>query len=144
MNDYEIISTRTLPFKRELVFKAWSDPKHLAKWWGPKGFTNTFHEFDFRPGGKWRFTMHGPDGGNYANECVFTEIAAPGLIKWYRLSQPLFRMDILFEEWEGKTKLVFKMIFETEKECNKIKKIAVNANEENFDRLEAGLAKMIV
>jgi len=47
----EILTTQLIGLPRELVFKAWTDPQHLAKWWGPKGFTNTFHEFDASPGG---------------------------------------------------------------------------------------------
>jgi uncharacterized protein YndB with AHSA1/START domain len=72
--DTEIVSTRIFNFHRELVFKAWSNPDHLQKWWGPAGFTNTFQEFDFQIGGKWRFIMHGPDKGNYKNECEFLKL----------------------------------------------------------------------
>jgi uncharacterized protein YndB with AHSA1/START domain len=60
------------------------DPNHLKNWWGPKGFTNTFNEFDLRPGGKWSFVMHGPDKGNYVNECEFVKIEKPKLIAWKR------------------------------------------------------------
>ena len=63
--DREIVSTRVLDAPRELVFRAFSDPDLLARWWGPEGFTNTFHEFDLRPDGAWRFVMHGPDGTDY-------------------------------------------------------------------------------
>ncbi|MGB5026600.1 MAG: SRPBCC domain-containing protein, partial [Saprospiraceae bacterium] len=59
--DCEIVSSRIFSAHRELVFRAWSEPNHLKNWWGPAGFTNTFNEFDFRVGGKWRFIMHGPD-----------------------------------------------------------------------------------
>ncbi len=65
----EIVSTRLVGAARELVFKAFTDPDHLAHWWGPNGFTNTFHEFDLRPGGTWRFVMHGPAGGRSPAEC---------------------------------------------------------------------------
>jgi len=75
--DREIISTRVIAAPRDLVFKAFSDPENLARWWGPKGFTNTFHEFDLRPGGAWRFVMHGPDGVDYPNESVFVEVVKP-------------------------------------------------------------------
>ena len=68
----EIITTRVLDAPRELVWKAWTDPKHVAEWWGPNGFTNTIHEMDVRPDGVWRFIMHGPDGVDYKNEIVFT------------------------------------------------------------------------
>ena len=57
----EIVATRVFDASRELVFNMWIDPKHVAQWWGPKGFTNTIQEMDVRPGGVWRFIMHGPD-----------------------------------------------------------------------------------
>ena len=49
------------------VYAALGDPARVARWWGPAGFTNTIHTFDFRPGGTWRLTMHGPDGKDYPN-----------------------------------------------------------------------------
>ncbi|MFH1497739.1 MAG: SRPBCC domain-containing protein, partial [Verrucomicrobiota bacterium] len=58
-DDRQIVTTRTIVQPRALVFRAWTDPKQLAVWWGPDGFTNTFHEFDLRPGGDWKFVMHG-------------------------------------------------------------------------------------
>jgi uncharacterized protein YndB with AHSA1/START domain len=125
------------------VFNAWTDPVHLANWWGPAGFTNTFEEFDLRPGGKWRFVMHGPDKGNYANECVFIKIEKPVLIAWYRLTQPLFQVVASFEAIANdRTKIVFKMLFETAADCNKVKSFAPVKNEENFDRLENELSQM--
>ncbi|RZJ52231.1 MAG: ATPase, partial [Flavobacterium sp.] len=57
----EIVTSRILNFPQEIVFEAWKNPEHLKNWWGPNGFTNTFYEFDFREGGKWTFTMHGPE-----------------------------------------------------------------------------------
>jgi uncharacterized protein YndB with AHSA1/START domain len=139
----EIISTRIFSFPRELVFRAWSEPDHLKNWWGPAGFTNTFIEFDFRVGGKWSFIMHGPDKGNYANECEFIKIEKPTLIAWKRHSKPLFQVVATFEDLiQDKTKVVFKMLFETADECNKIKKFVVDKNEENFDKLETELTRM--
>ena len=142
--DTEIVSTRIFNFHRELVFKAWSNPDHLQKWWGPAGFTNTFQEFDFQIGGKWRFVMHGPDKGNYKNECEFLKIESPSLIAWKRHTQPYFKVLVTFEEInEFQTKIVFKMLFETAEECNKVKRFVVDKNEENFDKLENELAGMI-
>ena len=142
--DTEIVSTRIFNFHRELVFKAWSNPDHLQKWWGPAGFTNTFQEFDFQIGGKWRFNMHGPDKGNYKNECEFLKIESPSLIAWKRHTQPYFKVLVTFEEInEFQTKIVFKMLFETAEECNKVKRFVVDKNEENFDKLENELAGMI-
>ena len=72
-----IIATRVYDAPRALVFKVWSDPKHLAQWWGPDGFTTTTSAFDMRPGGVWRFVMHGPDGRDYQNRIIFDEITPP-------------------------------------------------------------------
>jgi uncharacterized protein YndB with AHSA1/START domain len=143
--DCEIVSSRVFNTKRELVYRAWSNPNHLKNWWGPAGFTNTFNEFDFRVGGKWSFIMHGPDKGNYANECEFIKIEEPSLIAWKRYSKPLFQVVATFDELpENKTKLVFKMLFDTAEECNKLKGFVVDKNEENFDKLEIELSKMVL
>jgi uncharacterized protein YndB with AHSA1/START domain len=138
-----ITSTRVVHFPRQLVFTAWTEPEHLKQWWGPAGFTNTFMEYDLRVGGRWKFIMHGPDKGNYPNECEFTQIENPSLIAWTRISQPLFKVLAMFEHaGDGKTKIVFNMIFDTPEECAKIKKFAADKNEENFDRLQAELSIM--
>ncbi|MBK7969837.1 MAG: SRPBCC family protein [Bacteroidetes bacterium] len=139
----EIVSFRIFNTTRATLFRAWSNPNHLKNWWGPKGFTNTFNEFDFRVGGKWSFIMHGPDKGNYANECEFIKIEEPALIAWKRHSKPLFQVVATFEDMgSDKTKLVFKMLFETEEECGKLKPYVIDKNEENFDKLEVELTKM--
>lgn len=141
--DHEIVSTRVFHVPVQLLFRAWTEPLHLKNWWGPNGFTNTFHEFDLRNGGRWRFTMHGPEKGNYENEVEFIEIEKDKHIYWKRHSKPLFRVLAVFEALEeNKTKLTFKMIFDTMEECNKIKPFAVDKNEENFDKLENELMKM--
>ena len=124
------------------VFTGFSDADLLAHWWGPKGFTNTFHEFDFRPGGVWRFVMHGPDGVNYQNKSVFVEIAKPERIVFQHVSGPHFEMTVSLAEDGGKTKLTWRMLFESATECDKVKKFAVDANEQNLDRIEAQLDKM--
>lgn len=73
----EIIITRVVNAPRDLVWQAFNDPKALAKWWGPNGFTITTKVFDFSEGGDWIFTMHGPDGRDYPNSIRFTEIVEP-------------------------------------------------------------------
>jgi len=140
----EILSSRIFSVPQDILFRAFSNPKHLQNWWGPKGFTNTFHEFDFRVGGQWRFTMHGPEKGNYENHCEFIQIEQPTLIVWKRFSKPIFDVVFNFEEInDNQTKLIFRMIFETEKECNKIKVFAIDKNEENFDKLDQQLKNII-
>ena len=141
--DCEIRSSRIVNYSVELVFTAWTNPNHLKNWWGPKGFSNTFKEFDLRPGGKWSFVMHGPDKGNYVNECEFVLIEKPKLIVWKRISKPLFNVVAEFEEIaSNQTKIIFRMVFDTADECNKIKPFAIEKNEENFDKLEMELMKM--
>lgn len=141
--DCEIMNIRDVQASRETVFEAWTNPNRLANWWGPKGFTNTFNEFDLRPGGKWKFIMHGPDKGNYLNECEFTKIIPMELIAWSRISNPKFQVVVTFEELsKDVTKVIYKMLFRTAEECNKVKGFAVEKNEENLDKLEDELKKM--
>ena len=141
--DTEIVSARNIPVPRELVYKAWTDPEHLKNWWGPKGFTNTFHEYYLRPKGRWRFIMHGPDNTNYLNECVFVQIKEPSLIIWNHISYPEFQVVVTFERLsDNETLLIFKMVFNSIEECNHVKTYAVDKNEENFDKLEAELSAM--
>jgi len=140
--DCEIVSTRNFTYSREQVFNAWTDPNRLKNWWGPKGFTNTFHKFDLRPGGKWSFIMHGPDGVNYPNESIFVKIIEPELIILNHVNNPKFQIVATFEEiLEDNTKLTFRMIFDTLELCRQVKIYAVEKNEENFDRLEVELRK---
>ena len=142
-SDFEIFSSRILNFPVEKVYKAFADPAHLKNWWGPNGFTNTIHEFDLRPGGKWLLTMHGPEKGNYKNASVFETIKPNELIRWKRISQPLFDMEIAFEKiTDSKTQISFRMIFETMEGCSKIRPFAKPKNVENFDRLDKEIETM--
>ncbi len=132
----EIMSSRDFHFPREAVFAAFSDPQQLTQWWGPAGFTNTFHQFDFRPGGDWKFVMHGPNGTDYDNHSVFAEIVSPERIVFDHVCDPEFRMSMTLAELPKKrTRLVWRMKFETVELRDKIASFAVDKNEENFDRL---------
>jgi uncharacterized protein YndB with AHSA1/START domain len=138
----EILTTRIFEAPRELVFKAWSQPEHLKQWWGPKGFSNTFHEFEFRPGGVWRYVMHGPDGRDYKNESVFVEIRPPERIVFDHVSGPHFRVTASFEDLGGRTKVTFRQLFESAAVFKRLKPVAVPGNEENFDKLEQHLSTL--
>src|SRR5215208_1788707 len=72
-----IVITRVFDAPRALVFKAWTDPRHVARWWGPKDFTNPVCEMDVRPGGAITIHMRGPDGVMYPSKGVFHEIVEP-------------------------------------------------------------------
>ncbi len=75
--DQEIVITRDFAAPRELVFRAWTEPAHLARWWGPKGFTNPVYQWDARAGGKIYDVMRGPDGTEYPMGGQFLEVSAP-------------------------------------------------------------------
>ena len=75
--DREIVITRLIDAPRELVFEAFTEVRHLSRWWGPNGFTTTTSAFEFRAGGEWVFVMHGPDGTDHQNWILWTEIVAP-------------------------------------------------------------------
>ncbi|MGE5117095.1 MAG: SRPBCC family protein [Betaproteobacteria bacterium] len=138
----ELATSRVLAAPRERVFDAIRDPARLARWWGPKGFANTFEQFDFRPGGHWRFVMHGPDGTDYPNENEFAEIAAPDRVVIRHLNGHHFELTIaLAEAGPGRTRIEWRQRFETAEECARAAPIAVDANEQNLDRLEAELAR---
>jgi uncharacterized protein YndB with AHSA1/START domain len=133
-----------LNYPIDLVYEAFANPEVLQKWWGPNGFTNTFHEFDLRPNGHWKLTMHGPEKGNYENASVFKEVIPHQLISWSRTTQPYFDMEVGFEKVSDTiTNFSFRMIFKTTEECDKIRRFASPSNEENFDRLEGVLSNML-
>lgn len=136
-SELEIFSERILNAQLEMVYQAFANPNLLQKWWGPEGFTNTIHEFDLQPGGRWNLTMHGPEKGNYENVSVFKTVEPNKLVSWKRISQPLFDMEIGFVKInQDHTSISFKMIFSSVEQCNKIKGFAIPKNEENFNRLE--------
>lgn len=76
----ELVLTRVFDAPRSLVFKVWTDPKHVARWWGPHGFTNPVCELDLRPAGAIRIDMRGPDGIVYPMTGVYQEIIEPELL----------------------------------------------------------------
>jgi len=137
-----IVSSRILAATPHEVFAACGDPARLALWWGPKGFTNTFHEFDFRPGGVWRFTMRGPDGTAYEMDQQFVEIVRPARIVVRHIQQNHdFTLTMTLTAREGRTELAWEMRFADPAEGEKVRSFVVPANEQNFDRLAAHLAQ---
>ena len=129
---------RLLSATPQEVFAAFERSDLLARWWGPNGFTNTFDEFDFRPGGDWKFTMHGPDGKDYANHTRFIEIVPAERIVYEHVA-PHFRMTITLADAGAGTHMIWCMGFESPEICERFKPICVPSNEENFDRLAAHL-----
>ena len=73
----DLALVRSFDAPRDLVFKAWTDPEHLAKWWGPKGFTTTLKKWETRPGGAILLDMHAPFGTIYPMGGSFIELTPP-------------------------------------------------------------------
>ena len=144
-NNREIVTARVFDAPQQMMFKAWTDPEHLAQWWGPSGFTNIFHVFELKPGGLWDFTMQGPNGKGFHNQCVFIEIANPERVVFkHLLPVHEFIVTATFEPVEGnKTLTTFRMLFNTVEDCDHAKKYVVEANEQNFDRLESVITNLV-
>jgi uncharacterized protein YndB with AHSA1/START domain len=139
--DRTITIDRTFNAPPETVWALWSNPEHLKNWWGPNGFTNTFESFDFRPGGDWRFVMHGPDGKDYANLNRFVEIEAPTRLVIDHLVFPLFRLIVTFEAFDGKTRMLFQQVFDSIETLNTVKPFAIPGGQQTFDRFANYLAE---
>jgi uncharacterized protein YndB with AHSA1/START domain len=115
--DREIVLTRVFDAPRTMVWEAWTDPKQLVLWWGPKGFTTTIEEMDVRVGGVWGLVMHGPDGTDYPNKSIFTEV-----VPYERLAHrltggrkggPVVQIEKIttFEDEAGGTLVTIRMVF---------------------------------
>lgn len=124
------------------VFAAFEDSARLAVWWGPDGFTSTFETFEFKPGGKWSFVMHGPDGKSFPNEIVITEIERPGRIVIHHVSQPRYLLTVTLEPTaDGGTLVGWNQDFEDSEMGRRLEKIVVPANEQLLDRLSAEVGR---
>jgi uncharacterized protein YndB with AHSA1/START domain len=144
VTDREIATTRLLNAPRSLVWKVWTDPERIKQWWGPIGFTTTTKVFEFRPGGQWLFTMHGPDGTDYRNDVTYTTIDEPERIEYDHGPSPIFHATVTFdEEGTDKTKLSMQMLFLTQEERDRtIEKYgAIEGLNQTLGRLEECLAK---
>ncbi|MGZ3582706.1 MAG: SRPBCC family protein [Ktedonobacterales bacterium] len=114
----ELVITRIFDAPRELVFKAWTDPRHVARWWGPHGFTNPLCEIDARPGGAILIHMQGSDGVVIPTKGVFQEVTEPERLVLTLTNfedaegrpQLEIRNTVTFAEHEGKTKLTLRAV----------------------------------
>jgi len=135
-SEVEVVNRRTIEAPVDRIFAAYSDPAQLASWWGPAGFTNTFHEFDFQSGGRWRYTMHGPDGANYDNESDVVEVVKNTRILLHHL-RPMhrFHLAMTFERRRLATDVTWRMTFGSAAEVARLRSLLHAANEQNLDRL---------
>ena len=148
-SDREILITRVFDAPRDLVWEAWTDPQQVVKWWGPTGFTTTIHEMDVRPGGVWRHTMRGPDGTEYPNRSVFTEVVKPERIVCThgggKKGGPAvqFVATWTFDVVEaGKTRLTIRQVYPTAEMRDTIARVygAIEGGKQTLGRLAEHLA----
>lgn len=129
-------TSREIEASVEQVFAAFI-PERLARWWGPAGFSNTFHVCEVKTGGKWSLIMHAPNGIDYPNEFLFTEVVAPKKVVVQHLQEPKFSLAINLSPSSKGTLLTWAQTFESSDVADKIEHIVVPANEENLDKLVA-------
>jgi len=136
-NDSTFRTQRILRHPPARVFDAFVRPDVLARWWGPSGFTNAFEVFEFRPGGRWKYVMHGPDGKHYPNESLFLEVEPPSKVVIHHVSLPRYVLTIgLDEEGSSETRITWNQEFESAVAAARLRHIVEPANEQNLDRLE--------
>jgi len=147
--DREIVITRVFDAPRELIWNAWTDPKQVVQWWGPRGFTMTIHQMDVRPGGVRNNTMHGPDGTDYPSQSVFIEVVKPERIVYSmsggKKGDPAhhFEATWTFEAQGDKTKLTLRMLFPSAEVREYVVKTygAIEGGNQTLDRLGEHLKK---
>lgn len=136
-------TTRYFAASPATLFEAIRNPARLVRWWGPLGFTNRFHAFDFQPGGEWRFDMIGPDGTVHPNEARFDTIDPNRRVVIQHTCQPLFTLTITLDATDTGTLLHWQQVFADAAVAKAVAHIVEPANEENLDRLgvEVGTAE---
>lgn len=140
----EFVHSRLIDAPQARVFRAFAEPTHLARWWGPNGFSSTFEVFEFRQGGTWRFVMHGPDGTDYPNENAFREIVTPERVVVEHLSDTHhFFLTITFAAQGDQTLVGWRQVFDTAEHRDRVAKIVLEANEQNLDRLAAEVRNVV-
>ena len=143
----ELFLTRELNAPRERVFAAWTDPHQASVWWAPQDCTPLSCEMDVRPGGVWRFVMHGPDGVDYKNKIVFVEVVKPERLTYRHAGEEVhdevkFHTTVTFADRDGKTELTLRMVFATPEERDHVVETygAIEGGRQTLERLAEHLA----
>ena len=149
--DREIVVSRLIDAPQELVFEAFTDPKHISKWWGPEGFSTTTSIMDLRPGGSWRFVMHGPDGRDYQNLITYLEVSKPKRLVYEHsgvgdTDGVKFHATVTFKPVGDQTEVILRSLFPTAAERDHVVEEygAIEGGKQTLERLDrhvAGLAR---
>jgi uncharacterized protein YndB with AHSA1/START domain len=149
VGDREIAATRVLDAPRALVWKVWTDPAHIGKWWGPNGFTTTTHSMELRPGGVWRHVMHGPDGRDYQNKVTYIEVVEPERLVYVLGGgedvEPVnHHVTVTFADLGGKTRIDMRMVFASAEARTHVVQTygAFEGLKQHLSRLEVYLGKV--
>ncbi len=152
----EMVVSRLIDAPRALVFEAWSDVQHLAKWWGPDGFTTTTTEMEFRPGGRWVYVMHGPDGKDYPNWIEYRKIVKNERLEYAHGGEdengpdakPMvaFESTVTFDDEGGKTRITLRALFPTKEALDHVVKEygAIEGGKQTIARLAEHVAALEV
>lgn len=141
LSDRTIEIVRVLKAPRELVFDAFTDRDHISSWWGPNGFTTTTSVKDVRPGGTWRFVMHGPDGTDYPNLITYTEVKRPERLR-YDHGEPDgleqgFKVTVTFDEVKEGTRVRLSILLASPEQKAKVAAFgAIEGGQQTLERLD--------
>lgn len=147
-SEREMVISRAIDGPRELVFRAFTEPRHLARWFGPDGFTLTTRAFAFEVGGVWDFTMHGPDGTGYPNWIRWQEITPPARLVYEQGSRAddpeAFQSTVTFTEKDGQTDVTLRGLFKTKAQLEKAVRVfnAVEGGKQTLGRLAAYVVEL--
>jgi uncharacterized protein YndB with AHSA1/START domain len=147
--DREIVISRVIEAPRELVFEAFTEVRHLSRWWGPEGFTTTTRSFEFRVGGVWDFVLHGPDGTDYPEWICWTEIAPPERIALlhgeFRGDPNAFESVLTFAPHGAATRIVMHTVFPTRELRDEAvgKYHAIEGGQQTLSHLAAYVAEIV-
>jgi uncharacterized protein YndB with AHSA1/START domain len=147
--DREIVISRVISAPPELVFEAFTEVRHLSRWWGPEGFTTTTRAFEFRIGGEWEFVMHGPDGTDYQEWISWTEIVPPERIALlhgeFRDDPDVFESVLTFAPDGAVTRIEMRTVFRTKELRDEAveKYHAIEGGQQTLDNLAAYVAEIV-
>lgn len=146
-SDREIVMTRLFDAPRELVFKAYTDPKLIPQWWGLRSLTTTVDKMDVRPGGVWRFVQRDSDGNEDGFHGVYREIASPERLvytfEWEGMPGHVSVETVTFDEDDGKTKVTATSVFDSMEDRDGMLQSGMEAGAvETWDRLAELLGVM--
>ena len=145
----EIVISGVIGAPRELVFEAFTEVRHLSRWWGPAGFTTTTRAFEFRVGGEWDFMMHGPDGTDYPEWITWTELAPPARIALlhgeFRNDPNAFKSVLTFAPDGAATRIEMHTLFPTKELRDEAvaKYHAIEGGQQTLSHLAAYVAEIV-